>query len=288
MKNILFFLLLLSILSPLDAQDKPAYILYNKNGKKVKHAKLLKALEATDVLLFGEIHNNPICHWLQLELSQELLERKGKQLVLGAEMFERDNQLLIDEYFSGMISQKYFEDECRLWDNYISSYKPLLEFAKENELRLIATNIPRRYANTVFKQGMEALDKLSPEAKSYIAPLPIEIDLELKGYKEMMEMMGGHTEENANFPKAQAIKDATMAWFISQNFSPGNFFIHYNGSFHSDNFEGINWYLKKYRPELKIITIATALQADISKLDSENLNLADFILCIPENMCTTD
>ncbi len=87
MKNILFFLLLLCILSPLDAQDKPAYILYNKNGKKVKHAKMLKALEATDVLLFGEIHNNPICHWLQLELSQELLERKGKQLVLGAEMF---------------------------------------------------------------------------------------------------------------------------------------------------------------------------------------------------------
>ncbi len=196
--------------------------------------------------------------------------------------------MLIDEYFSGMISQKYFEDECRLWDNYISSYKPLLEFAKENELQLIATNIPRRYANTVFKQGMDALDKLSPEAKSYIAPLPIEIDLELKGYKEMMDMMGGHTEENVNFPKAQAIKDATMAWFISQNFTPGNFFIHYNGSFHSDNFEGITWYLKKYRPELKTITIATVLQSDISKLDSENLNLADFILCIPENMCTTE
>ncbi len=288
MKNIFLFLLLFSILSPLDAQDKPAYILYNKDGKKVKYAKLLKAVTASDVLLFGEIHNNPICHWLQLEVSQEMFQKKGKQLVLGAEMFERDNQLLIDEYFSGMINQTYFEDECRLWDNYFTDYKPLLEWAKENDIKYIATNIPRRYASTVFKQGIETLNDLSPEAKKYIAPLPIEIDLELKGYKEMMEMMGGHTEKNTNFPKAQAIKDATMAWFISQNFSPGNFFVHFNGSFHSNNFEGINWYLHKYRPELKIITIATVLQSDIAKLDSENLNLADFILCIPENMCTTD
>jgi len=288
MKNILLFLLFLSILKPIGAQDKPAYILYNKAGKKVKYAKLLKAAAASDLLLFGEIHNNPICHWLQLELTKEMMEKKGRQLTLGAEMFERDNQLLIDEYFSGMINQKYFEDECRLWDNYATDYKPILEWAKENELQLIATNVPRRYANSVFKQGIEILETLSPEAQSYIAPLPLEIDLELKGYKEMMEMMGGHNDQNANFPKAQAIKDATMAWFISQNFTPGHLFIHYNGSFHSDNYEGINWYLHKYRPGLKIITIATVLQEDISSLSAENLDLADFILCIPENMCTTN
>lgn len=283
----LLVLLALFFTSQLYAQDKPAYVLYSKKGKKVKYTKMLKDIVAHEVLLFGEIHNIPICHWLQLEVTREMYSQKGGQIVLGAEMFERDNQLLIDEYFSGTINQNYFEDETRLWSNYATDYKPLLEFAKTNNVPFIATNIPRRYASTVFKQGIETLNNLSEEAKRYIAPLPIEVDLELKSYKSMMDMMGGHSDANANFPKAQAIKDATMAWFISQNQKPGHLFIHYNGSFHSDDFEGINWYLKKYQPQVKIVTIATVTQEDIDQLAEENLNKADYIICIPENMCRT-
>lgn len=288
MKKYITFLVGLFLMGNLSAQDRPAYILYNKEGKAVKYAKLIKQVAETEVLLFGEIHNNPIGHWLQLELSQDMIDQKNGKVTLGAEMFERDNQLLIDEYFAGIISQKYFEDEVRLWDNYSTDYKPLLELAKEKGLKFIGTNIPRRYANTVFKQGLSKLDSLSEEAKTYIAPLPIEVDLELKNYKEMLEMMGGHGGENKNFPHAQAVKDATMAWFIQQNRQPEHLFIHYNGSFHSDNYEGINWYLHQYAPGVKIVTIAQVLQEDISRLADENKNKADFIICVPENMTRTN
>ena len=286
MKNILFitvFFLMTSFLT-----DKSAYKLYTKTGKEVKYSKMLEDIQEADIILFGEIHNNPISHWLEFELTKDLFEIKQQNLILGAEMFESDNQLIIDEYFAGLITKKKFEEEVRLWSNYSTDYKPFFEFAKTNELRFIATNIPRRYANTVFKQGIETLDKLSEEAKKYIAPLPIEIDLELACYKNLiqgMEGMGMHGNENIAY--AQAVKDATMAYFILQNHENGQLFIHFHGAYHSENYESIYYYLKKANPDLKIATITTVSQADISKLNEEHQNTADYIICVAETMTGT-
>ena len=78
--------------------------------------------------------------------------------------------------------------------------------------------------------------------KNWIAPLPISFDINLPGYKSMLEMMGGHAGEK--MPKAQAIKDAIMAHFIIKNLPSSGVFLHFNGTNHSDNYEGISWYLK--------------------------------------------
>ena len=264
---------------------KPAYKLYNKTGEEIKYSKMLEELQDADIILFGELHNNPISHWLQYEVTKDLYEIKKDKLVLGAEMFEADNQLILNEYLSALISEEKFEDEARIWSNYKTDYKPLVTFAKNNKLPFIATNIPRRYASMVFKKGIESLDKLSVEAKQYIAPLPIEVDLELNCYKQLLEKMqrmGMHTSPNIAY--AQAVKDATMAHFIMQNFEKGQLFIHYNGAYHSDNYESIYWYLKKLDPNLKIVTITTVTQSDISELNEENKNTADYIICVPETM----
>ena len=65
------------------------------------------------------------------------------------------------------------------------------------------------------------------------------------------------------------------------------FFVHYNGTYHSDNYEGINWYLKKRDSVVKIITIATVEQKEVSKLEREHFNKADFILVIDEDVTKT-
>jgi len=268
--------------------DKPAYMLFDADGKNASFKKLVKDAANADIIFFGEQHNNPITHWLQLELTEELYDQKKNKLVLGAEMFESDNQLVLDEYLIGQCSAKNFEKEAKLWKNYKTDYKPLVDFAKENDLSFIATNIPRRYASLVYKQGFEGLDSLSTEAKELIAPLPVKYDANLPGYKAMlegMEGMGAHA--NPNLPKAQAIKDATMAHFILENWEKGKTFIHYNGSYHSDNFEGIVWYLKQENPNLKIFTITTIEQDTITELKDENKNVADYILCVPSNMTKT-
>jgi uncharacterized iron-regulated protein len=268
---------------------KPAYDLFDNKGKSVKFKNLVKDAEKADIILFGELHNNPISHWLQLELTKELHAIYGENLVLAAEMFEADNQLLLDEYISGTIRQRNFEDEAKLWNNYKTDYKPLVEFAKENNLKFVASNIPRRYASVVHQQGFEGLETLDEAAKKFIAPLPVAYDPELPGYKSMIEMMSGMGagHANDNLPKAQAIKDATMAHFILKNLEPGKVVIHYHGTYHSNNYEGIYWYLKNANPDLNILTIATVEQEEIDSLTSENSGLADYTICIPASMTKT-
>jgi uncharacterized iron-regulated protein len=282
MKNSFLSILLLFAIV-IKAQDKKAYQLFDKNGKKVAYKKLLKSAESTQVVLFGEFHNNAISHWLELELTKDIAQ--NKTIVQGAEMLEADNQKQLNQYLNGEINQKKLDSTARLWPNYKTDYKPLIDFALENKNPFVATNIPRRFASMVSKKGFEALETLTAEEKSWIAPQPIPYDASLPGYVEMMKMMGEHT--SPNMPKAQASKDATMAYFISKNLKENSIFIHYNGSYHSDNFEGISWYLKVYNPEIKIITISTVEQKDISKLEQENYNKADFILVIDEDVTKT-
>ena len=265
------------------AQDKKAYQIFDKKGKKSSYDKVLKASEKTDVVLFGEIHDNSLVHWLQLEFTKDLAQRKP--LVLGAEMLEADNQKQLDQYLKSEINQKQLDSSARLWKNYKTDYKPLVDFAKDKKINFIATNVPRRYASLVFKKDLVALDSLSALEKSWIAPLPIEFDINLPGYKGMMSMQGGHAGEK--MPKAQAIKDATMAYFINKNRKENSIFVHYNGTYHSDNYEGINWYLRKLDADIQIVTIAMVEQKDISKLEAEHYNKADFVLVIDEDVTKT-
>lgn len=285
-----FLSLLLIFFVPVvtNAQDKPAYKIFTGEGKKAAYKDILKQSLKVDIVFFGELHDNPIAHWLELELTKDLHAEKGNNLILAAEMFETDNQLLIDEYFNDIIRESSFENEARLWKNYSTDYKPLVSFAKKNNLTFVASNIPRRYASMVSTGGFEALQKVSEEGKKYIAPLPVEYDPELPCYKDMLTMnMGPKGPNPENFPKAQAIKDATMANSIIKYRQPGQMVIHYNGSYHSDRYQGILWYLNRYSPSAKSLTITTVLQENIDKLSDESRDKADFVIVIPVSMTRT-
>lgn len=282
MRFIITGLLLLMTLS-VQAQKLEAYQIYNKQGKKVRFKKLLKSVKDKDIILFGELHDNPIAHWMQLKLTKQL--QRENDLVLGAEMFEADNQKALNQYLNDEINSNGLDSLARLWSNYKTDYKPLVDFAKSNKLPFIATNIPRRYASLVYKKGFVALDSLSDTEKNWIVPLPVPYDASLPGYKKMINMMPEHS--NPNLAKAQAIKDATMAYFILENWIEGQQFIHYNGAYHSKNFEGIFWYLQKASEELEIATITTVEQKEVGKLEKDHRGEADFILVVDEEMTST-
>ncbi len=267
-------LLFLSL--PCAAQSLTAYALFNAKGKPLAHKGMMKQLTGADIILFGELHDNAIAHWLQLEITRELIA--AGPLVLGAEMIERDDQATLDRYLRGEIDQAAFDTLARLWKNHASDYKPLVDLAKDHKLPFVAANVPRRYARAVNRGGFEVLDTVPDAERAWIAPLPIAFDPELPRYVHMLGMMGDHG--TPNMVKAQALKDATMAHSIAEQVRPGSRFIHYNGSFHSDYFEGINWYLQRLRPDLKRVTIATVTQAEVKKLDAEYLGRADIIIVV--------
>jgi len=281
--NKIFYSIVFTLCLTFGYAQKTPYVIYNTKGKKVSYKKMLKTLEAKDMVLFGELHNNPIAHWLQYELTSDLNNKRS--LILGAEMIEADNQDELDAYLSGTIDYKALDSTARLWPNHKTDYAPLVDFAKDNRLTFVASNVPRRYASMVYKGGFEALDTLSFEEKSWIAPLPITFDPDLPGYQNILKMMGDHG--SPTLVMAQAIKDATMAHFILENYTNDSLFIHYNGAYHSNNFEGIVWYLKLERPDLQFGTISTVTQDDVHKLEEKNQGLADFIICVDSNMTTT-
>lgn len=287
----LTILAIMSLVLFSNAQNKPAYQLYNQKGKIVKYEKMIKDLAESDMVFFGEYHQNPISHWLQLEMSISFFEIKGDKLFFGAEMFENGNQLVLNEYLADFYPEKKMLPEItQMWKNYKTDYKPLVEFAKENKLRFIATNIPRRYAAMINKKGIEALKELSPEALAMIGPdLEKYFDPTVKAYAEMADAMGEHVPPNMlNIQTAQAAKDATMAHFSLKNFNKGDFLFHFEGSYHSNYNQGIIWWINKVQPGLTIKSVATVMQEEWDEMtDEEKATIANYTIVVADNMTET-
>lgn len=286
MKKILWIVMLIMSMTTYAQKTPEIYRIFDAKGKEISYEKMIKTVSATDVVFFGEIHNCVISHWIELKVLEALAENNNK-LKVGMEMLEADNQLIIDEYTSSTISSDRFEEECRLWPNYSTDYEPLVYYAKRHHLPLIATNVPRRYASVVKEKGLTFLDSLSAEAKRYLPKLPIKY-VENKNAQEGFALMGvlGKAKENKPqlMAQAQAIKDATMGWFIAQNLKKGEQMIHFNGTYHSDARNGIIPYLLEYRPKTTISTIRAVRQEEIDKIEKDYLGLADFYICITEDM----
>lgn len=289
MKNILLtFIAVASISMTLMAQDKPAYQLYNQKGKIAKYDKMIEDLVNSDMVFFGEYHTNPISHWLQIEMAKSFYEVKKEHLFFGAEMFENGNQLVLNEYLAGFYDEKKMIPEMtQMWGNYKTDYKPLVEFAKENKLRFVASNIPRRYAAMINKKGIDVLKELSPEARAMIGPLEEYFDESV--YADMKDKMGGHVPPNMlNIQTAQASKDATMAYFSVKNFNQGNLYFHFDGAYHSDNGRGIIWWVNQIQPGLNIKSVTTVLVSEWAEMtDEEKANIANYTIVVADNMTQT-
>lgn len=286
-----YFLFLLAI-SVTKAQNKPAYQLFKNNGEVANYNNMITDFAESDMVFFGEYHYNPIAHWLQLEVSKSLFEIKKDSLFFGAEMLESGNQLVLDEYLSGLYPEnKMLPEMTQMWNNYDTDYRPLVEFAKENKLRFIATNIPRRYASLISKKGITALKELKPAALALIGPdLEKYFDPTVKAYAEMADNMGGHVPPNMlNIQTAQAAKDATMAHFSLKNFKKGDLLLHIEGSYHSNYEQGIIWWIHKIKPGLNIKSITTLSETEWNNLSVEQkATIANYIIVVADSMTKTE
>lgn len=281
--TILLFVMLISISVFSQKGYKKAYTIFDTQGKEIGYETLVRELSSYNVVLLGEIHNCAIVHWLEFEIARSLYAEHGKNFAMGAEMFESDNQLILDEYMQSVITYDRFEDEARLWPNYSTDYYPFLYFAKENSIPFVATNVPRRYANVVKNKGLQYLDSLSAEAKTYLPSLPITFKADEENSMFAMMQLFSKSESNAEYmAQAQAIKDATMAWNIAK--SNAKHFLHIQGNYHSDFKQGIVPYLTEYAPQLSVVTICNVRQDDISSLDEENRGRADYYIAVPTDM----
>ena len=96
--------------------------------------------------------------------------------------------MVLDEYFLGFSREKDFEKEAKTWPNHKTDYRPLLRFAKDNDLYFVATNIARRFENMVYRFGFDTLAYLPEATKKFTTPLHMAYDTSLHCYKEISVM----------------------------------------------------------------------------------------------------
>jgi uncharacterized iron-regulated protein len=196
-------------------------------------------------------------------------------------MFERDTQIVVNEYLAGLITEKKFLDDSRPWGNYKTDYRPLVELAKEKKLDVIAANAPRRYVNMVSRNGRESLNSLSKEAKSFLPPLPYAEPT--KAYSDKFKaLMGPSPEAQMGIDKilaSQSLWDAGMAYAISQNVVKNGLIIHLNGAFHTENRLGTVEHLLRYKPKTKVLVVTMRYEENFTNFDkAKHLNLGDFVI----------
>ena len=259
------------------------YRTFDAKGNPVTLQKILETIGQNDVVFLGEQHDDAVGHYLEAEIFKQAVEKYGatRKVSLSMEMFERDLQVVVNEYLAGLISEKKFLDDSRPWGNYKTDYRPLVELAKEKKLDVIAANSPRRYVNMVSRNGRDALNALSTEAKTWLPPLPYAQASEAYSTK-FKALMGPSPEAQMGIDKildSQSLWDAGMSYSISQHIVKNGLIVQLNGSFHSENRLGTVEHLLRYKPKTKVLVVTMRYEDDFQTFDkTKHTDLGDFVI----------
>ena len=257
------------------------YKIYDTRSKSiVPIERIVAELAQADVLFFGEEHNDSAGHYLENKIYRALHAAYGNQVVLSLEMFETDNQLVLDEYLQGRIDESRLGKDARLWSNY-KDYRPMIEYAKQNQLPVIAANPPRRYVSLVTRRGMRALDSLSKAAKAYLPPLPYDTLTGRYRDKFMETMRGAPESASRNIYYSQSLWDAGMSYSIFRYLKKhrGQKVFHCVGKFHTDEKLGTAMQLQMRKKNLRILNISCFPDKSFANPDwTKYEKLGDFVI----------
>ena len=286
------------------------YRVFTGSGEKVSLDAVVNTMAGKEVVFIGESHDDLTGHHVELELLSRAFAAYGSEkgtsatarpVTLSLEMFERDVQYIVDEYLQDQITEDQFRSSSRPWPEYETDYRPLIEFAKEHGLDVVAANAPRRYANRVTRFGRDALLDLSPRALESLPPLPYGMPSDqyreqfqtamVEAMEEMRErcpmptsMQRAHTADSAPSAapmmshamssdplNAQALWDASMAYSISDYLKqkPDALVLHMVGSFHVERGTGTPEHLERYRPGTSTMIVVIRPVENIELFDPE-------------------
>jgi uncharacterized iron-regulated protein len=280
--------------STATAPTPAALRIYDTHAERfVAFEDFVRAIAKTDVVFFGEQHDDPATHSAEQAVLAALGARRGT-VTVTLEMFERDVQPLLDQYLAGAISEKALLDGSRPWDRYTTDYRPMVELARVHGWPVIAANVPRRMASAVSRKGLAVLDTMNRSERRYAA---VE-NLCPKDayYAKFAETMTGHsagggppTASDAAmmakmtdlFYEAQCVKDETMGESIAlamQRF-PGQLVYQVDGAFHSDGGLGTAERVRRRMPGAKTVVLTGVPVADLATADpAPHKARADYLL----------
>jgi uncharacterized iron-regulated protein len=252
-------------------------------------------LASYDVVFVGEAHGHAASHYVQSKVFAGL-HAQHNDMALSMEQFERSQQKIMDQYLAGEIGEETLIHDGKAWDHYRSSYRPLVEFAKNNGLSVIAAEVPGNMVSCVGERGPDFLNELSGEPRGWIAD---ELHLQDGPYKDkfyaFLDATAGHrvagdiSEEEKERKKfyrfaAQVSRDDTMAESIYKHMeaNPGRKVMHIDGSFHSAGLLGTVERLKMRNPKLTAANIHPIMVDDPAhpSFDAKDVGEGQYLLLI--------
>ncbi|EDP59247.1 ChaN family lipoprotein [Vibrio sp. AND4] len=231
------------------------YQLHAPSGEAVSVNHMPHELLQADVILIGEWHTHAGIHRFQTDLLKQL-SFANRPLALSMEQITRDKQAILDSYLNGEIGEQYFMKQSNAWPNYESDYRPLIEFAKQARIPVIAANAPKNIVRCIGRQGIDYVNKLDSSERRFVAD---EINTANSPYKEkfMASMHHGKSEQTEKQYAAQITWDETMAESIVKHLKkhPDTQVVHVAGKFHTEGGLGTATSILRRNSNLNVVVI---------------------------------
>jgi len=182
-----------------------------KPDETISLAQVIEQTDGARVVLVGETHTRYDHHLVQLEILKYLYQ-KSPDLALGVEWFQQPFQNHLDDYIAGKITEKemlHLTEYFTRWKYDYRLYQPILQYARENKIPLIALNASRELIRALAETEV---DDLPPELK---AQLPESYDWSDKDYEkrlhDIFELHPEYSGKFENFMRSQLTWDESMA-----------------------------------------------------------------------------
>lgn len=249
-----------------------ARLVSTRSDQVVSVAAAADELVRADVVVFGEDHEAGPVHRMHHELLAALHARRP-ELVIAMEMFERDVQQQVLLYLNGLTDEGDFRASARPWPNYASDYRPVIEFARQHRLVVLAANAPRSLAKQAAEKGVASVLGDVNVARETSAP-------EDEYYDAFVEAMHGHVGAEGDgamqrLYAAQCLKDDTMAETIADHLRAAAkdvladptkrpLVVLICGRMHSDYGRGVVARIKSRLPGADVRVLSSEVVADLS------------------------
>lgn len=247
------------------------------------------------LIALGEEHDHPAIQAFALQLLQALAQRRAPHLALAMEFLERDMQPAVDAYLAGVSDATTLQQQISATPAFMQYYFPLLHYARQTGIPVLAMNLPRRLARHIAREGLTAtLDALGREERSYMPTALSPITPQYRTYFQQ-EVVAAHplpAAQTERFLEASHVKDDTMAEtlhaFLTR--TDHSTILAIAGRFHFDYGLAIPARLQQRLPTLALQRLTTmSVEAD-EAVDLEQLahaGIADYVWFAPPHPAQT-
>jgi len=178
-------------------------IISTKTGKTISFDQLMEGLNRHQIIFVGEKHTNPAHHAIQKKIIEAVFKNTPSMRV-GMEMFDRSYQEMLDLWSAGVMNEETFLRKVQWYANWrydFALYRDILQFIKENRIKIVALNIPT-YIPARIRVG--GIDSLLDTDKQY---LPKEIDTSNRAHRDYVKKVF----DQHQFPERVKFDDFYMA-----------------------------------------------------------------------------